>query len=199
MKFVANDKDFKIIGFPQSLLAQDAAIVAKNFICSDISIVTPTEFLEIKDKNRYQYFAGFGLDLNERRQILDVLDGENLDVVSFIHDTAEIHESAKIGKGVVITNFSTVMQNVVVGDYCIIESYCLLAHETQFGSNCYIHAGSMIAGRTKVGNNCMFNFRSSALNRLEICDDVTVGAGSMVTKNITTPGTYVGTIARRIR
>lgn len=199
MKFIANDKDFKIIGFPQSLLAQDAVQVSRQFIKSDISIITPEEFIAIQDKDRYQYFPGFGLDLAERRQILDILDDENLDVVSYIHGTAEIHESAKIGRGVAIANFTTVMQNVVIGDHCIIESYCLLAHETSFGSNCYIHAGSMIAGRTKVGNNCLFNFKSSALNRVEICDDVVIGAGSMVTKNITTPGTYVGTIARKIR
>ena len=32
-----------------------------------------------------------------------------------------------------------------------------------------------------------------------VCDDVVIGAGSVVTKDITEPGTYVGNPARRLR
>lgn len=190
-------KDLKVIGYAQSLLTQDSVDIAREFVKLQISIVSPDEFFNIKDKHQYQYFPGFGLNLLERKQVLEILDSNNLDVVSYIHPTAQVHKTAKIGKGAVIMNFSTVMQNVEIGNHCIIEMYCLLSHNSSLGNNCIIHSGSMIAGATKIGDNCMFNFKSSALNRLEICDNVTVGAASTITKNITQHGTYVGTPARR--
>jgi sugar O-acyltransferase (sialic acid O-acetyltransferase NeuD family) len=199
MKYIANNKDLMIIGYPQSLLTQDSVEVAKEFIKSKISIISPSDFLKISDKDNYQYFPGFGLDLCERQSIIDVLDSLNLDVVSYIHDTAQVHKSSKIGRGVIIMNCSTVMQNVKIGDYCIIEMFCLIAHDSSVGSNCIIHSGSMIAGATSVGNNCTFNFKSSVLNRLSICNDVIVGAASTITKDITNAGTYVGTPARKIK
>lgn len=199
MKLIANNKDLIIIGYPQSLLTQDAIEIAKEVMITPISIVTPDEFLNINNKEKYQYFPAFGLDLEERNAIINVLDQLNLDVVSYIHTTAQVHKSSKIGRGVAILNFSTVMQNVEIGDYCIIESYSLLSHNASLGSNCIIHSGTMIAGATTIGNNCMFNFKSSALNRLEICNNVTVGAASTITKNIIEPGTYVGTPARKIK
>jgi UDP-3-O-[3-hydroxymyristoyl] glucosamine N-acyltransferase len=54
----------------------------------------------------------------------------------------------------------------------------------------------MIAGKTTIGSNSVFNFKSSALNALNICDDVEVGAISNVTKDITIPGRYIGSVAR---
>jgi len=199
MKCISNNKDLKIIGYPQSLLTQDSVDVATEFIKSKISIVTPAEFLNLEEKNRYQYFPGFGLDLIERKTIIHILDALSLDVVSYIHPTAQVHKSSKIGRGVIIMNFSTVMQNVKVGDYCIIEMYCLLSHNSSLGSNCIIHSGSTIAGATTIGNNCMFNFKSSSVNCLNICDDAIVGAASTITKNITAAGTYIGTPARKIK
>jgi len=32
-----------------------------------------------------------------------------------------------------------------------------------------------------------------------VCDDVVIGAGAVVTKDITEPGTYVGNPAKKIR
>ena len=45
----------------------------------------------------------------------------------------------------------------------------------------------------------MFNFKSAAINNIEICDNVTLGAFSSATKSITKEGIYVGTPARFLR
>lgn len=197
--FIASDKDLKIIGYPQSLLTQDSYQVAKTFIKSNITIIKPEDFFNLENKHQYQFFVGFGLDLSERKLVIDVLDQLNLDCVTYIHETVQIHPTAKIGKGVVIMNFSTVMQEVSVGNHCIIEMYCLVSHNSSIGNNCILHSGTMVAGGTEIGNNCMFNFKSSALNKLKICDNVTVGAMSCITKSITDSGHYIGSPARKLK
>jgi UDP-3-O-[3-hydroxymyristoyl] glucosamine N-acyltransferase len=61
-----------------------------------------------------------------------------------------------------------------------------------------LHSGVAIAGKTTVGENCTFKFKSSVLNNVNITDNVTVGALSNVTKDITKSGRYLGSIARYV-
>jgi len=43
-----------------------------------------------------------------------------------------------------------------------------------------------------------FGFKSSVINKINITNNVTLGAFSRATKNINKPGRYVGTIARYV-
>ncbi len=196
---IKNEKPLKIIGYSESMLTQDSMYYGKNFVNEDISIMTPDEFKNLQSKDDFQYFIGFALDLKEREQTIDLLDEYDSDCVTFIHETASVHEGAVIGKGSCVANFSTVMQGAVLGKHCFVETYCLISHNTTVGNNCMLHSGTMIAGKTTIGKNCMFNFRSGVMNKLDICDNTVVGAFSNVTKNIDTPGVYVGTPARKLR
>lgn len=51
---------------------------------------------------------------------------------------------------------------------------------------------------TKIGNRASIGSNATILP-VEICDDVVIGAGSVVTKNITRPGIYAGNPAIFIR
>jgi acetyltransferase-like isoleucine patch superfamily enzyme len=51
---------------------------------------------------------------------------------------------------------------------------------------------------TKIGNKVYIGSNSTILP-ISICDDVVIGAGSVVTKNITESGTYAGNPARKIK
>lgn len=196
---IKNKKPFKVIGYGESTLTQETLLFGKEFVHDDIAVITPQEFKNIKDKEQFQYFIGFGLDLKERKQTIDLLDDFDCDCVTYVHDTALVFEGAKIGKGSCIANFSSLMQNSSLGNHCFVETYVLISHETHIGDNCMLHSGTMLAGKTKIGNNCMFNFKSAVINKVDICDNVTVGAFSNVTKNIAKPGIYVGTPARLLK
>jgi acetyltransferase-like isoleucine patch superfamily enzyme len=49
-----------------------------------------------------------------------------------------------------------------------------------------------LGDRVSVGTN-------ATVMPVTVCDDVVIGAGAVVTKDITEPGTYVGNPARRLR
>ena len=50
---------------------------------------------------------------------------------------------------------------------------------------------------TNIGNNVSIGSNATILP-VDICDDVVIGAGSVVTKNITEPGVYAGCPAKKI-
>lgn len=194
---IKNDKPFKVIGYGESSLTQETLLFGKSFVHDDIEVISPQEFKNIKAKDEFQYFIGFGLDLVERREIVDLL--EDQDCVTYVHDSALVFPNVKIGKGSCVANFSSVMQNAVIGDHVFIETYCLVSHNSTIGTNSILHSGTMIAGKTTVGENCMFNFKSAAINNISICDNTVVGAFSNVNKNIEKAGIYVGSPARLLK
>ncbi|MFM2010747.1 MAG: hypothetical protein RLZZ479_1138, partial [Bacteroidota bacterium] len=51
---------------------------------------------------------------------------------------------------------------------------------------------------TKIGNHVSIGSNATILP-VEICDYVVIGAGSVVTKNITQSGIYVGSPAKKIK
>jgi acetyltransferase-like isoleucine patch superfamily enzyme len=52
--------------------------------------------------------------------------------------------------------------------------------------------------KTRIGNNVLIGSNSSILP-VSITDNVIIGAGSVVTKNITEPGVYAGNPAKKIK
>jgi len=83
-----------------------------------------------------------------------------------------------IGEGTKIDNLVQVAHNVVVGKHCILVAQC------------------GIAGSTHLGNYVTIAAQTGVVGHLQIADQVLVLARSGVTKNLTTPGGYVGFPAR---
>jgi len=195
---IENDKPIRIIGYPESSLTDGALqwflLESKN----EIKIITPDEFLNINRKSDYQYFVGFSLDMNLRKSICDEIDRLELDCITYIHDSCVVFDTCKIGKGVFVGSFSSMGYHSQVQDHCWIENYSLVSHHVNLGKGAIVHAGTMIAGRVVVGDYCTFGIKSATLNGVSITDHVTIGAFSNVTKDITKPGKYVGSIARYV-
>ena len=192
---IENNKPIKIIGYPESAMTQNYLYFFSKNSTNPIEIITPKNFFTIENKNEYQYSVGFSLDINLRILVCNIIDNNDLDCFTYVDDTCIIFDTAKIGKGVTVGPFCHI-QNCEIGNHCAIESYCLISHHVKMGKNSIIHAGTLIAGKTTIGENCTFGFKSSAINKINIVDNVNVGAFSNITKDITKSGRYVGSIAR---
>ena len=86
---------------------------------------------------------------------------------------------------------------VTIGDDCFI------GHGAMFINDRFSDGGPAGGDRTKwestsIGNRVSIGTNATILP-VTICDDVVVGAGSVVTKDITEPGTYAGNPARRLK
>ena len=198
---IANQKPICLIGFAESTILQECNHFISKEFDGPIVVLRPDEFMALPDKSAYQYGAAFTLDVPLRKKVINVIEDLNLDCFTFVHDTVVCYTddiAAVIGHGSFVSPFCSILLNSKIGRHCVIETYCLISHYSELGENCIVHSGSMIAGKTIIGNNSVLNFKASVLNALTLCDDVVVGAGSMITKNVTVPGYYVGSPARRI-
>ena len=136
--------------------------------------------------------------------------GENVVIVEPVNIYA-----CKIGDNTFIGPFVEIQKDVIIGNNCKIQSHSFICVLVEIGNNCFISHGTMFindifqkggpAGgnkilwkSTKIGNNVSIGTNATILP-VTIVDNVVVGAGSVVTKNITKPGIYAGNPAKKIR
>lgn len=119
--------------------------------------------------------------------------GENC----FIGPFVEIQKGVIIGSGTKIQSHSFVCELVAIGDNCTIAHGVMFIND-KFSSGGPAGGNIDLWESTKIGNNVSIGSNSTILP-VEICADVVIGAGSVVTRSITKPGIYAGNPARFIR
>lgn len=115
----------------------------------------------------------------------------------FIGPFVEIQKDVNIGNRTKIQSHSFVCELVDIGDDCFI------GHGVMFINDLFQGGGPARGDKTKwkstrIGNNVSLGSNVTVLP-VKICDGAVVGAGSVVTKDITEPGIYAGNPARLIR
>ena len=121
----------------------------------------------------------------------------------------------KIGDGCFIGPFVEIQKDVVIGQRTKIQSHAFICELVTIGDDCFVSHGAMFVNdlfatggpargdkslwkSTKVGNRVSIGTNATVLP-VTICDHVVIGAGSVVTKDITEPGIYAGNPARLLR
>jgi len=191
---IANHKPIRIVGYAESSMTHE--FVNEISKTHTAEVIAPLNFAP---DNGYQYIVAVTLDLAERKQIIDAVDQYELDLITVIHDTSLVGSTppAKIGAGTFVFPFSTIALGASIGQHCIISPYSMLGHYSTIGRNCILRSGAMITDKSTVGNNCVFNIRSTVTNHVTVVDDVQLMAFANVAKDITVPGQYIGSTARK--
>ena len=142
--------------------------------------------------------------------IKDVTFGSNVQVVepvnlygcsigdnTFIGPFVEIQNDVKIGNNCKIQSHSFICELVTIGDDTVV------AHGVMFINDLFSTGGPAKGNKdlwraTKIGSNVSIGSNATILP-VTICDNVVIGAGSVVTKDITESGIYAGNPAKKMR
>jgi acetyltransferase-like isoleucine patch superfamily enzyme len=120
-----------------------------------------------------------------------------------------------VGDNCFIGPFVEIQKGAVIGYNCKIQSHAFICEMVTIGNNCFISHGAKFindtfqSGRvaggdkslwkpTKIGNNVCIGTNATILP-VNIADNVVIGAGSVVTKDINKSGIYAGNPAKFLR
>jgi len=84
------------------------------------------------------------------------------------------------------------LEDTVIGDGCKLDNLIQVAHNVRLGERTAVAGCVGIAGSAVIGRRCRIGGGAGILGHLEICDDVTISAMSLVTRSIREPGFYSG-------
>jgi acetyltransferase-like isoleucine patch superfamily enzyme len=142
--------------------------------------------------------------------IVDVLFGANVKVTQ----PANLY-GCTIGDDCFIGPFVEIQRGVQIGARCKVQSHSFICELVHIGDNCFIGHGVMFINdlfqsggpargnkalwqATQIGNHVSIGSNATILP-VTICDQVVIGAGAVVTKNIAEAGIYAGNPARKLR
>ena len=155
-------------------------------------IGTDDDIPQFADKAEFIITVGFIKNPAIRMRIFDKVREAGGKLANIIASTAHVSRYASLGEGTVVMHQAVVNAGAKIGENCIINTFCNIEHDAVIGDQCHISTGTMVNGDCKVGKMCFIGSQSVLANGISICDDVIVGAGSLVRKNILKPGLYSG-------
>ena len=115
----------------------------------------------------------------------------------FVGPFVEIQNKVFIGHRVKIQSHSFLCEGVKVGNDCVI------AHSVNFVNDKFktgkpSYGNKNLWEKTSLGNNVLCGSNATILP-VNICSNVVIGAGSVVTKDISISGVYIGNPAKFLR
>jgi acetyltransferase-like isoleucine patch superfamily enzyme len=142
--------------------------------------------------------------------VRDVDFGHNVTIVQPVNIYG-----CRIGSNTFVGPFVEIQKSVAIGDDCKIQSHTFICELVTIGNSCFIGHGVMFVNdlfsgggpaqgnkslwkETTVGNHVSIGSNVTILP-VNICSNVVIGAGSVVTKSIAEPGVYAGNPAKKIR
>jgi acetyltransferase-like isoleucine patch superfamily enzyme len=142
--------------------------------------------------------------------IKNVSFGENVTIIQPVN-----LYGCSLGNNCFVGPFVEIQKNVVIGSNTKVQSHTFICELVTIGNNCFISHGVMFindvfknggpAGgdkslwkKTVIGNGVSIGTNATILP-VEIVDNVVIGAGAVVTKDILEPGVYVGNPAKKLK
>jgi acetyltransferase-like isoleucine patch superfamily enzyme len=139
--------------------------------------------------------------------VRDVSFGTNVTIVEPLN-LYECH----IGADCFIGPFVEIQKGVEIGANTKIQSHTFICELVKIGSDCFVGHGVMFINdlfkeggpangdlskwaKTTIGDNVSLGSNSTILP-VNICSNVVIGAGSVVTRDVIEPGVYAGNPAR---
>ena len=143
-------------------------------------------------------------------QVRDIICGARVKLVQpcnvyecTLGDDCFVGPFVEIQKGVVIGARSKVQSHAFICELVSIGDDCFVGHGVMFTNDVFADGGPARGRRelwrsTRIGHRVSIGSNATLLP-VDICDDVVIGAGSVVTRHITEPGVYAGNPARMLR
>jgi len=146
------------------------------------------------EPEKFEVVVAIG-DPKLRRKVVTELPPETC-YTTIIHPSAIISRWVQIGKGSIVTAGTILTCNITIGAHAHLNLHSTIGHDCVIGDYFTAAPAVNISGNCLFGDCVNMGTNSSVRQGLRICDNVTVGMGGVVTKDIDNAGVYVGNPVR---
>ncbi len=133
-----------------------------------------------------------------RQALYDCYKEKGFSVETIISPKAFVSNSAFIGEGCMIQRGCNISSNVVLGKCVRINTLANVMHDSRVDNFSTIAPNAVVLGNCRIGEKCYVGANSTILPGLSILGESIVGAGAVVTKNISEKVTVVGVPAHKL-
>ena len=138
-------------------------------------------------------------DSKDRAEVVSKLPKETK-YFTFIHPSVHImDDNIEIGHGSFIGANSILTTNIKLGNHTLLNRGNHIGHDSVAGNFFSMMPCSVIGGNVTLGDNVYLGSCSNVREKTNIASDILIGMNAAVVLHLTTPGTYVGVPAKKIK
>lgn len=100
--------------------------------------------------------------------------------------------------GIQIFHHVIINENVKIGAHAVINNSSVIEHDVIIGENVHLAPGAIVCGNVIIGNDVFIGAGAVIKNGVSITSNTIIGMGAVVINDIKTPGTYIGSPAKRL-
>jgi sugar O-acyltransferase (sialic acid O-acetyltransferase NeuD family) len=195
---IANQLKIKkiVLHHPEVVGARDRSLKDR---VQDLALLG--QFPELVSMSAFQPQAGeiyiLGPTTPTRAQLAEELQqGFQLAFTSLIHPSASVSPLAKIGSGVYVGANSVIGPGVILADHVFVNRGVTIGHDTEIGAYSRVQPGSNLGGLSKIGVGVTIGIGATLIERLVVGDRAFIGAGAVVTEDVSSDVLVVGIPAK---
>ena len=132
-----------------------------------------------------------------RRKVADLLRARGARLLTFIHSTALIADTATIGEGAIICPHTIVNAGAHVGENVAVNVFCSVGHGARIGAHSVLSPYCSLSGDSELGESGFMGTRATLFPKVVLGADCVVDAHSAVKQSapdrkiIATRGQYL--------
>lgn len=192
--FAIQTDEFEVIGYYDNIEPKGSVVFGRPVLGTVLDAIT--------DYNQNLFdciFIAVGYTRFDLREMFyNQLKGK-VPFANIISKSAEVSESAKLGEGVYIGPHTTVAAHSIIDDNVFVHGNCLIGHDSHVHRHTYFSGRDYMAGFCEIGERSFVGLSVCIADHIFVCDDVWIGIGSIVAKNLKEPGKYMSTSSKLIK
>lgn len=131
-----------------------------------------------------------------RRRIVDRLEHRGISFPALVHPTATVGPGVVLADGAVVAPGARLSTNIAVGRHVHVDQNVTVGHDCVLGDFSRVNPQACVSGSVHIGSGATIGASATILQGLAVGDDAMVGAGSVVTRDVTARTVVKGVPAR---
>jgi sugar O-acyltransferase (sialic acid O-acetyltransferase NeuD family) len=177
-------------------LQDNGTLVGVPYLGSDHELAA----LAVGRKNLNAVLAVGQVGLGEARcKLWTRLHSLSLSFTLIVSPDAVVNEGVSGGEGAVVMDGAVINSGATIGRGAIVNTNSTIEHDVVLADWVHVAPGATISGGVTLGRFSMIGAGATVIEGIKIAAGCVVGAGATVVHDLTKPGVYVGSPARRIK
>lgn len=170
---------------------QDALVDFDNYP----EIISSVEEYEIQKDDVFVCALG---SIKWKKHYVELILAKGGKFINLIHPSTNVNTNASIGTGILVFMYSNISNDCVIEDFVIIQGYVGLGHDTKIRKWSHVSSFSFTGGFVVLEEEVLLNTRATILPHITVRKGATVGASSLVIKNVKEHTTVFGVPAKKL-
>jgi sugar O-acyltransferase (sialic acid O-acetyltransferase NeuD family) len=158
-------------------------------------IISSVEDYEIQENDIFVCALG---SVKWKKYYIELILAKGANFINLIHPSTILNTNVITGKGLIVFMHSNISNDCIIEDFVTIQGFVGLGHDTRICKWSHLNAYSFTGGFVVLEEEVCLNTRATILPHVTIHKGATVGACSLVIKNVKEETTVFGVPAKKL-